>query len=490
MSQPAGTAHLLRGWATIASQPERAGAIYFDRLVRLNPELGQLAREHGGHHTELVQQGFALLASGMTRLQDFEPAIAQIRARLDHFGLHRGETRDLGQALVHTLSVLLGPLFTVDAEQAWRSALDDLVRAVLPRPTGRILIVDDDPVMRLNLTDLLAGEFDVATEENGASGLASMATQPADLMILDLHMPGMNGYEVCRRMKSHRDHRFVPVLVLTSETEPRALEQAYEAGADDFIAKPVSGIALLARVRSLMRIRRQYKELKHLMDLREDMIHLLVHDMRAPLQVIEGLSEMVLTEGEPAGQPVRDITEILTQARRLRNFLDEILTVAKMENNKLTLNCQPVEIQPLLERALASWQSITQPRRVTISPSCPDNLVRWVDPDLFVRVLDNLVGNAVKFSPRGKTVRVRVEGDNTTHDGAWRIHVEDEGSGIPATAIPTLFAKFAAVELHQKGIRQIGLGLTFCKLAIEAHGGTIRYLPGASGAHFRIDLPR
>ena len=489
MTTPADSAHLLRGWATIASQPERAGTIYFERLARLNPELGKLAREQGVRQPDLVQQGFSLLASGMTRLQDFEAVIPPIRDRLDHFGLHTSDFDHLGQALVHTLSVLLGPMFTLDAEHAWRNALREFADAVLPRPSGRILVVDDDPVMRLNLTGLLGREYDVDTAEHGAAALQAVATRPPDLVLLDLLMPGMNGLEVCRRLKLDRNHRLIPVLVLTSDADTRTLEQACEVGADDFIAKPASGIELLARVRSMMRIRRQYTELQHLMHLREDMIHLLIHDMRSPLQVIEGLSEMMLMDGKTSGPSSRDTEEILAQSRRLRNFLDEILTVAKMEDDKLTLNRQPLELQPLLDRALQSWRSIAKHRSVSIVPSCPDSMIRWAAADLLVRVLDNLIGNAVKFSPNGKAVRIRVAGDTATHDGAWHIEVEDEGPGIPATAIPSLFAKFAAVELHKQGVRQIGLGLTFCKLAVEAHGGSIRYVPGTVGARFRIDIP-
>lgn len=354
-----------------------------------------------------------------------------------------------------------------------------------------LLVVDDEEITRLSYAGLLSAEnYRVDSVADGETALEQVRRNPPDAILLDLMMPGLDGLEVCRRIKGDPTLGFIPIVLITALTDPRQQFTAIEAGADDFLTKPVSGLELRTRVRSMLRIKKQYEDVHRLMKLREDLVHMIIHDMRSPMQMIEGLSEIMLRYGSLPEQTTQDVASIQAHAARLRSFVDEILMIAKMEDDRIAVNRMPTDLHELLERSTRNWSTLLATHQQTLRLESPAGLVRQVDQDLIQRIIDNLISNAVKFSPKNATITVRWIGNTQARDPSFQLEVEDEGPGIPPEERDRIFQKFAVLEVRKRGLRQIGLGLTFCKMAAEAHGGHIAVDQGRRGGSlFRVRFP-
>ena len=361
---------------------------------------------------------------------------------------------------------------------------------VEPRPT--ILLVDDMPPVLEALAALLETEgCEIRMANDGQEALAAVAERPPDLILLDVMMPGMDGFEVAQRLKSDRRWRHIPIVLVTALDSTADLVRALEAGADEFLSKPVNGLELRARVRSMLRIKRQYDELEASLRLREDLANMIAHDMRTPLTIILGTAED-LEEAQGLPPDLRASCEGLrAQAKRLNGYLVDMLLLAKMEAGQLLLNCALTDLRELAQAAETNYRRLIEGRGrrlVTDLPArpCPVNL----DSRLYGRVLDNLLSNALKFSPAGGTVSLQVTEDPADAGRVW-LRVADQGPGIPAEHRQQIFEKFKIVDLKQHGLTQIGLGLAFCKLVVEAHGDRV-YVEENSpqGAVFTIEIQR
>jgi signal transduction histidine kinase len=334
--------------------------------------------------------------------------------------------------------------------------------------------------------------YDMVFASNGLELLKILPDVSPDIVLLDVMMPEMDGFEVCRRLKADERWRHVPIILVTALGEKTDLARGLEAGADDFIHKPVNEIELRSRVRAMLRIKQQYDELEATLRMREDLSHMIVHDMKSPLSAIVGFSELLLMKGPPL-ELVRDIERIHEQALALSAFLNDMLIMAKMESGRLILNLATVHINKLIDQVEQSHSAVARLKKVKLVSDLPlaDRGLK-LDPNLFQRVLDNLISNAVKFSPPGGQVVIRLEYlEATASSGSKvRITVLDEGPGIPEAYRDRIFDKFEIVDLIQREeIEQIGIGLAFCKLVVEAHGGRIFVMPNEpSGSAFVIEI--
>jgi two-component system, sensor histidine kinase and response regulator len=266
----------------------------------------------------------------------------------------------------------------------------------------------------------------------------------------------------------------IPVVMVTALDSSEDISRGLDSGADEFITKPPDRRELQARVRSMLRIKHQYDELKNTMKLREDLVNLVVHDMRSPLNIIIGHGEMLLNAPGLPEALIRRIDKINEQAERLNKFIDEMLIIARMEQGKIFLNRNLTDINQIVERVVSEHSVVAEARSLKLAVELPPLICHArVDERLMARVLDNLLSNAFKFSPSSATVTVRmtlVEHDLRSY---IRIQVLDQGPGISDDYKPEIFDKFKVVELKKAGVSQVGLGLFFCKLVVEAHEGKI-----------------
>ncbi len=340
---------------------------------------------------------------------------------------------------------------------------------------AQILIVDDEPSARETLEALLFREgYDLAFAEDGPEALAKATELTPDVILLDVMMPGMDGFEVCQRLKADERWQHIPVILVTALDSKEDLVRGLDAGADEFLPKPVSGPELRARVRSMLRIKKQFDELEATLRLREDLANMIVHDLRNPLAVILVCSHM-LKKQTRSPQDLKVVDGIQTQARRLDALLNDMLTQAKMKEGKLLLNRLMVDVNQVVREVKENHSVIAQSRGIDLVIELPEESRQVsLDANLFQRTLDNLVSNALKFSPPQGIVTVRAEyPESEAASSLVRIQVLDEGPGIPEEHRDRIFDKFEIVEAKKSGIPQVGLGLAFCKMVVEAHGGRI-----------------
>lgn len=347
---------------------------------------------------------------------------------------------------------------------------------VLPR----VLIVDDERMARETLEALLFREgYELLFASSGIDALQRVKELAPDVILLDVMMPNMNGFEACKYLRKIPECHHVPIILVTALDGPDALSRGVDAGADEFISKPVNSLELKARVRSMLRIKRQYDELERTLYLRELLSNMIVHDMRNPLAAILLYIQILKRRGTITPDQVKYFELIQSEAQQLNTFLDDILMLAKMEKGKLLLTCVTLDMVNLIGELEKKYAPLAASQNVKFVINHADNQVVpvLVDPNLFQRVLDNLLSNAFKFSEANDTVCVQVDyprrTDTQTDLPTLRIRVYDEGPGIPPEDLERIFDKYEVVDMHKTGKIQLGLGLAFCKMVIEAHSGKI-----------------
>ncbi len=363
---------------------------------------------------------------------------------------------------------------------------------------NRVLVVDDVEANLRLLTRILEGAaYTVTTASGGHEALEKAAAQTFDIVLLDVMMPDIDGFEVCERLRAQEKTRHLPIVMVTALQEVSYRVRALELGADDFLSKPLEKNEVLARVKSLVRVKRgrdelerAYLDLQRVEAQRDELSEMLVHDLRTPLTTL--LMPLTMLESEQFGalnETQREVTMMAVRGgNRLLRLVNELLDISKMESGSMTLQRRAVELPTLGEEALEQVVSIQLTNQARVSFEYSNDLPMVpADADLLRRVLINLLGNAIKFTPSDGSITLgaRPENDNLI---VW---VRDTGEGVPPEDQARIFEKFGQVESRRAGRRMsTGLGLTFCKLVVEAHGGQM-WLESAlgEGSTFYFSLP-
>ncbi len=339
---------------------------------------------------------------------------------------------------------------------------------------ARILIVDDEPLNRELLRAFFEGsghELDDAA--TGEKGLDLARAHTPDLVLLDVMMPEMDGYETTRRLKAMFTQTVVPVVLCTALNDRASRFAGLAAGADEFLTKPIDRDELLVRARNLLALRAREVELAEhnaeLIDLRrfqDDMLAMLVHDLKSPLAVILASLEYVLGQPSTVGE-VREALDDCQQAgARITRLVGNILETAHAESGQMVVRKGPLPLAPLLETLLTPRLVQIEARARTLEVDV-DGLVAHADRDLIARVVENLLDNAIRYTPSGGRIKVwaQAQGDQI------ELRVGNTGPSIPESSRGLVFEKYTQVWDANRG--SVGLGLYFCRLAVEAHGGRI-----------------
>jgi signal transduction histidine kinase len=341
---------------------------------------------------------------------------------------------------------------------------------------GSLLIVDDTPANIDVLVDLLSPKYRTRIATNGKTALALCAKEAPDLILLDIMMPEMDGYEVCSRLKEMEETKNIPIIFVTAKGETQDETKGLALGAVDYISKPITPAVVLARVETHLEVNRQrqkietaYNQLQELEALRDNLVHMMVHDMRTPLTIMRGHLELLAMKGNLGDKANDHVERITNSCVGLIEMVSTLLDVSRFDNNEMPLKLEEQDIVRLAKEATAAYQALGDGPRVVFEPSF-DSLKLQCDQGIIERVITNLIGNAVKFTPQSGTVDLVLE----KSDQWAKISVTDTGPGIAPEYHEKIFERFGQVEMYKKKRKySTGLGLTFCKLAVEAHGGTI-----------------
>ena len=412
------------------------------------------------------------------------------------------------------LALIHNNFYSVGAREtpAAPATITDKVDGVQPSSSsgaaqGSLLVVDDIEANRDVLSRRLERQgHAVATAENGRQALEMLRTDAFDLVLLDIMMPEMDGYEVLRRLKADETLRHLPVIVISALSEFDSVVRCIEMGAEDYLPKPFNPTLLKARIGACLERKRardretrlfeqlqgNYRRLQELEKLRDDLTHMIIHDLRTPLNAMFLGLQAVEAMGEfnEAQRGMLGVT--MGSGNTLVGMINDLLDISKMESGSLQLERREFTAAELIDTALKQVVPLATARKVTLTTELEPDLPRLVaDEAKLLRTLVNLLGNALKFTPSGGTVAVSARPAND--ESSLQFCVRDTGEGIPAEAFGRIFEKFGQVESRDGGrSASTGLGLTFCKLAVEAHGGHIgvESAPGAGSTFcFTIPLP-
>jgi signal transduction histidine kinase len=351
-----------------------------------------------------------------------------------------------------------------------------------------ILVIDDEPDNFDVIETLLFHEgYHLNYAASGQRAMERLEIFQPDVILLDVMMPDLDGIEVCRRIKANSQWQHIPIIMVTALTAKEDLAKCLAAGADDFISKPVNGLELRARVNSMLRIKHQHDQLQALLQLREDMVNMILHDMRNPLTSILLATEILKLPDFPTLRQQNKIEQIVSCVQQLQSLIDHLLLMAKLESGKMVLNLSETDLCGLCISVLANFEAIASQKQLELIMQLPQPHISInLDPAIFRRVLDNLVSNAIKFSPQNSQVVLRV---NDWDAGGAIIQIADVGPGISEDLKQCIFEKYEVGKLIPE-VSQLGLGLAFCKMAIEAHGGKITVENNQpQGAVFTVLLP-
>ena len=342
-----------------------------------------------------------------------------------------------------------------------------------------ILAVDDIPDNLLLVQLALEQEgHQVVLAHDGESALKQIKQSPPSLILLDVMMPGMDGYEVTRRIRQDRHIPFIPILLLTAREES-SLVEGLDAGADEFVRKPFQIDELQARVRSMLR-------LKETIDQRENFVSCLTHDLRTPLVAANRMLELIEKHafGDVTEEQKEAIANIVSSNQNMLEMLNTLLETHQYELGQKILSFIPVDLQKLVKEVVTELKPLAKEKNITLEYDVSDDLTQIKGDRLELRrVITNLIGNALKFTDEGG-VSISLSQDPTN----LILRVKDTGIGIAPKDQKSIFQRY-----HQGNHRRSGkgLGLYLCQQIINAHQGTLTVRSQLQqGTTFTVTLPK
>lgn len=368
---------------------------------------------------------------------------------------------------------------------------------------AHILVVDDSPVtLEMVQWHLVSAGYTVTLAETGEQALKLFSERAPDFVLLDILMPGIDGLETCRRLRALPESADTPIVFLTSVADLEVHKKALNVGADDFLTKPISNVELILRVRSLLRIKRLTQEttsamelvrsqrdaLLHAKKLREELSALIVHDLKNPLTTILANLHFLSEEGERGEAARSALADAERSAENMYGMVLNLLDVARGEDGSLVAQIEVADLREIIEQARSAMATRALEKRQQLSSALPSGpLTVRADRELLRRVIENLLDNSLKYTPQDGAIRIEAG----RADGHVQIRVQDQGPGVPLEWREKIFDKYVRLERDAAQARNSrGLGLLFCRMAVEAHGGRIWVEDSPpQGSVFCVELP-
>jgi two-component system, sensor histidine kinase and response regulator len=370
---------------------------------------------------------------------------------------------------------------------------------VMPSEPAKILVVDDNAQNRALAQATLEDEgYEVLLASGGEEGIRAVETERPDCVLLDVRMPGTDGFAVCARIRALPEGSDTPIVFLTALRDVDTFDQALRAGGDDFLTKPVRPTELVLRVQAALRLRRMNAELREHYDLvrrqRDDLMRVglqkerltsfVVHDLKNPVNSLDLHAQVLLRQPDLPPLARSSVLHIRSEARALLRLILNLLDISKSEEGRLTPQITQVALAELVREIFEAFAIRAEAGQVSLKQELTTGSVN-ADPDLLRRVLENLIDNALRHAPVGTDLTLSAR----RVDGAVELRVADQGRGISPEQREKVFERFIQGSREEMLTRTgRGLGLAFCRLAVEAQGGTISIEDGNPGAVFCVRL--
>ncbi len=356
--------------------------------------------------------------------------------------------------------------------RAWKQKGNKMNR----KPT--ILIVDDDPGNLGILGNILGKNTNALIfTQDGATALASIENERPDIILLDIMMPEMDGFEVCRRLKQDATLADIPIIFLTAKTEKDDIIAGLKLGAVDYVTKPFNKEELLTRVNTHLELQAKKEELRKAFAEKEEavvtkdkLLSIIGHDLSSIFNGLQGLAKLLINEGTQPDLKEREknIQMLMQAATDGYDLLTNLLNWSSSQTGKLQAYPTTIALRDLISRNVKLQQDKAACKGIEIVANVDENLSVFADRNMLDTVLRNLISNAIKFTETSGTVRVTAKRDNLVE-----ISVADTGIGIKPENIDKLFQVNIAHTYGTAGERGNGFGLALCKELVEKCGGTI-----------------
>ncbi len=365
---------------------------------------------------------------------------------------------------------------------------------------SKILLVDDNPInIRVAAKILRSNNYNISFSQSGKEALEKSKKVPFDLILLDIMMPDMDGYEVCQRLKEDPVTEKIPVIFLTAKTEPESIVKGFEVGGSDYVTKPFHGQELLSRVETHIRLKQSLEQLKQTNllltesnETKDKMFSIISHDLLGPFGNIRESLEMLATnqvvmDDDSMHRFVKAIWQSIGNAYSL---LENLLYWARNQQGEMIYKPRMINMNQAVHETYDLLEGMAMIKNITLKSNLIDNYTAYADKNAVKTILRNLLANAIKFTNPGGTITTRIiEKD----DQFIEVSVHDDGIGMSEETMGKLFLAKAKNDPKwgTSGEKGVGLGLIITKEFIEKHNGTIRVdsSPGV-GSTFYFTLPK
>jgi two-component system sensor histidine kinase/response regulator len=358
--------------------------------------------------------------------------------------------------------------------------LPDICKMMQPR--NKILAVDDNVIDIMTIERLLSEHYDLKTASTGEQALETAADFQPDIILLDNMMPGLDGGDVCRQIRSDSRLRHTKIIMVSGKSRVSERIEAYQAGADDYITKPFNEDELLAKIRVYLRL----KSVEELDQFKTDVLTLLCHEARTPLNGLIAPVEMLMSEEEVDAEEKKLLIEMVhSAAKRLQRFFENVMLLSYLKSGKLPLNPESVDLCDIVHEAVCDLATKASEHNVTIEEKFDHGPAVNIDKQRIKMAVTSILDNAIRFSPPGARVNVDVTGDSES----VCVSVTDRGEGIDPDYLPYVFEELSDPDIDHHSRGQ-GLSLAIARQIVLQHNGTIgaESTKGA-GSTFTIRLP-
>jgi len=357
--------------------------------------------------------------------------------------------------------------------------------------TYKILIVDDVPNNIKVAANILQREkYKLFFATSGSSALAKVKSNKFDLILLDVMMPEMDGFEACKQIRNDPDIQDVPIIFLTAKTDTESIVKGFELGATDYVTKPFDGAELLARVKTHLALQCAKEELQELNATKDKFFSIIAHDLRSPFTSLLGLTEGIIENIDYYSKnDIKKFVETLkTSAETVFALLENLLAWSRLQRGIMERSPKEISLDEIVRHNVFLFQSGAEQKQITPRNLVQENTIVYADYNMIHTVMRNLISNALKFTDTGGTIEISAQ----TNEHNVEVAVSDTGIGISDEAVSKLFridVKYSSVGTA--GERGTGLGLSLCKELVEKNGGTIWIESKVGkGTTFRFTLPK